>query len=226
MLVVETLESRTLLSAALLSQYWPLQPGWEWRYTELGGSARARSTERISPETQLVHGERAMQRVIDDHDGQSISLENISARGRVQWHRMMDDSLTMTFTPAWEFPKYARVGERVALVGKVDMASEGIHLRGQYHVNISVEKMERIKVAAGTFNTVKIVMDLDISVEFHNGSNNASLHATGTDTKWLAKGIGKIKEIDTHRTESKVNGKKKVEENTVRDVLRSYTRPT
>jgi hypothetical protein len=223
---VEALEQRRHLSAALLSQYWPLQPGWEWRYTEIGGSVRATSTERIDPATKLVHGERAFQRVINDHEGQSISLENISAGGRVQWHRMMDESLIMTFTPALAFPKYARVGERAALVGKIDMASEGIHLRGQYHVNISVEKMERVKVAAGTFNTVKIVMDLDISVEYHNGSNSASLHATGTDTKWLAKGIGKIKEIDTHHTESTVNGKKNVEENTVRDVLRSYTRPT
>jgi hypothetical protein len=224
--VAEALEQRAHLAVTPLSAYWPLKPGWRWVYNESSGPVRATSTEKIMADTVLVHGERAFQRLTTDPDGELIGLENVSASGRVQWHRVTDDTLIMTFSPAWAFPKYARVGQRSTLEGGVDMKEGGVRLRGQYQVDIQVLKMEKIKVPAGTFSTVKIQMSIDISVEYHRGGHDASLRATGTDTQWLAKGIGKVKEIDTHHLVSSIDGKRKVEDDTVKNALRSFTRPT
>jgi len=80
--------------------------------------------------------------------------------------------------------------------------------------------------AAGTFSTVKIQSSISIVLTYNKAGHKISLSMSGTDSLWLAKGIGKVREILTSHTETNINGRRKVEDGICKDALRSYTSPT
>ena len=110
--------------------------------------------------------------------------------------------------------------------GELDLFSDGEHVKGHYHVDSRVVKIEQVRVAAGTFSTVKIQSSLSIVFRYNAAGVENSIRGTIADNLWLAKGIGKVKEINRSHTESNIAGKHKVEDDVSKDTLRSYTPPT
>src|SRR5438874_10412153 len=90
---LECLESRTHLSAARFSAYYPMTPGSTWAFDIVDDGKHFTSTESIATQTKRIHGERAFQRISDWSDGTgTINLENFSARGQLHLHRAGEDS--------------------------------------------------------------------------------------------------------------------------------------
>jgi len=222
---LEGLEQRTHLAAAPLSVYYPLIPGSTWAYDIVDDGKHLTSTESIATQTKRIHGERAFQRISDWSDGtRDISLENFSAGGQLHLHRAGDNSTQLTFSPAVAFPKLARVGQRVQTQGRLDI-TDSVHLTGTYHTDVQVIGTERITVPAGTFASIKVRMKLDISVEYHKNGDNLVMRVVGTETEWLAKGVGTIKNVQKTHSDETTNGRRKVSDGVEIDVLRSYSIP-
>jgi len=223
-IVLEALERRTHLAATPFSAYWPLKVGTEWVYNQVDDGKHSTSTEKIVPGTEAVNGQRAFQRRVEEENGSwTILLENLSAAGRVQIHRIRDSSTQTTLTPGWAFPKYAKVGQRSAMQGEAEFVLNSIRFRGDYHFDAEVLKMETVKVAAGTCSTVKIRVSDDIAVEYHKNGQNRTIRFTGTAVQWYAKGIGRVKEIGTTHVETNINGRHREADGSLKDALRSYT---
>lgn len=219
---MEELEQRQHLAATLLSAYWPLQPGSEWVFNEVNDGKNRTDTLRILSGTVPVHGERAFQVVEDAGEGPSTSLQNISASGKIQIHRSYGDDGRMTFNPAFAYPKLAKVGQRSVMDGAVDLVIDGVHLKGHYHVDAQVAKTEQVRVAAGVFSTVKIQTTASMVFRYSAPGRKISLRMSSSDSLWLAKGVGKVKEIVRNHSETNINGKRKVDDGVCKDALRSY----
>jgi len=220
------LEQRTHLSAAPLSASYPLIRGSTWPYGIVDDGKHLTSTEPIATQTKRIHGERAFQRISDWSDGsRDISLENFSAGGQLHLHRVGDDSSQLTFSPAVSFPKLARVGQRVQMTGRLDFTDGSVHLTGTYHTDVQVTGTERITVPAGTFATIKVRMKVVTSVEYHKNGDNLVMKDVGTETEWLAKGVGTIKNVQKTHFDDTTNGRREVSDGMEIDVLRSYSIP-
>ena len=226
MFVLEELEQRAHLSATLLSAYYPLKPGWEWIYNEVNDGENKTDTVSILSGMVRAHGERAFQLMKDNGDGPGIMLVNVGKSGRVQFHRSHDDSSGLTYNPAFAYPKYAKVGQSSVMDGELDLFSDGGHVKGQYHIDSRVVKIEQVQVAAGTFSTIKIQSSLSIVLRKKVPGGTNTIRGTTTSNLWLAKGIGKVKEIIRTHAVSDIGGKHEVEDNVCKDALRSYTPAT
>jgi hypothetical protein len=80
-------------------------------------------------------------------------------------------------------------------------------------------------VPAGTFATVKVRIKLDFSVEYHKNGDDLVMKSVGTETEWLAKGVGTIKNVQKTHFDDTTNGRREVSDGTEIDVLRSYSIP-
>ena len=223
---LEGLEQRTHLAAAPLSAFYPLIPGSTWSYDIVDDGKHFTSTESIATQTKRIHGERAFQRISDRSDGtRNLSLENFGAGRQLHLHRVGEDSTQVTFTPAVSFPKLARVGQRVQMNGRLDITDGSVHMTGTYHADDEVIGTERITVPAGTFATIKVRMKINLSVSYHKNGDNLVMKDVETETEWLARGVGTIKNVQKTHSDDTTNGRREVSDGMEVDVLRSYSIP-
>ncbi|HEV8292787.1 MAG TPA: hypothetical protein VGP94_12725, partial [Tepidisphaeraceae bacterium] len=157
------------MAATPLSAYYPLFRGSQWVYNVVDDGKRRTDTETIALQTKRMHGQQVYQRVIDSSDGErGFNYENLSGSGQIQFHGMGDNSLSLIFSPPIVFPKLARVGQRTEMDGKLDAIEESVRMRGTYHAEVRVVGTEKVRVAAGTFNCLKVQMTMDFSFKYGN----------------------------------------------------------
>jgi hypothetical protein len=221
--VLEELEQRAHLAATLLSAYWPLTQGSTWQFLDVDDGKSSTSTETILSGTEAANGERALRRASDDEDGRDISLENYSRDGRLQFHGVRADEGGMKFHPAVAYPKFATPGAHVTDEGTIDMRYRSVPLKGTYHFEIRVLKREQVKVAAGTFSTIKVQMIQEFVVENHRNGHDIVLKFSGTDTQWLAKGVGRVKSVGDSHIRITADGKSDRDDGVDKSALQSYS---
>ena len=223
---LEGLEQRRHLAAAPLSAFYPLIRGSTWSYDIVDDGKHLTSIETIATQTKRIHGERAFQRISDWSDGsRGITFENFSAAGQLHLHRAGDDSSHLTFSPAVSFPKLARVGQRVQTSGRLDFTDGSVHFTGTYHADAQVTGTERITIPAGTFATIKVRMKVTLSLEYHKNGDNIVMKDVDTETEWLAKGVGTVKNVQKTHSDDTTNGRREVSDGMEIDLLRSYSIP-
>jgi hypothetical protein len=203
----------------------PMTPGSQWVYNEVDDGVRSTSTETIASSTVRIHGQRTIQSIEEDSDGRSVSLYGIRPSGEMQLYRIKDEDSTITFKSPVTYPKYFRLGQRAIVEGEMEIVlnSEQIRMKGEYHVEILSARREQVRVAAGTFSTLKVEMKLEMSAEYHKDGINIEISSNGILTDWSAKGVGTVKSSDRSHTELAVNGRHKVEDSRSKSSLRSYT---
>jgi hypothetical protein len=189
MVVVEALEQRRHLSATLLSAYWPLTQGSTWVFNDVENGRSSTSTETIVRGTEAANGERAYQRRIDG----STTLENFSRNGSLQIHATRESGGGLKFHPGILYPRFATVGAHSETTGTVDMKINNLLLKGTFHSEIRVLRKQQIKVAAGTFSTIKVHITMEAHVEYHKNGHDVELEFTSNNIDWLGKGAGRVK---------------------------------
>jgi hypothetical protein len=215
---VEALEERRHLSATLLSAYFPMIRGSSWAYKVIENGHHQTRTDTIIGQVRTVHAQSVVTVVhkYSDRD-QNFDLENYSRSGQIQWHRLGD----VSFTPALVLPRLARAGQHTHGEGAA-LAVAAFRPEGQYIVDFTVLKTERIQVPAGTFNCIRIRMNLDLNVGHHDAQDDISIHVVSSATIWWAKGIGMVKEAATAQADATVNGHQQVKNSATTTTLSSY----
>ena len=185
-------------------------------------TTRTTETHTITGETKEIHGQRAFVRLETSSDGDSSqTLANLNSQGALQLHRMAD----ITFTPPLVFPKYAKVGQSTHMEGKADVVIDNLHPRGRYRADIRVLSIESVKVPAGTFSSVRVRIDFDVSLEEHDSKVDLSISAAGGETRWLVKRIGMVESLSSGQTNITMNGRHKLINDQVKSVMTRYSIP-
>ena len=220
MVAVEALEQRTHFAATPLSAYYPLAAGSQWVYHIVDDGQRRTDTETISSGMKRMHAQMVWQRLIDSSDGShEVDYENFSTSGQIQLHGVGDDSTSLIFGPAIVFPKWAKVGQRTVMSGKVDSIDDSGRRKGTYRSEVKILGAQRVRVRAGTFNCLKVQFTIDFSVKWQN----VSAHVIHTQTAWMAKGVGNVKWIETDHIETTDNGRHTTDDGVAKSSLSSYS---
>ena len=215
---MEALEERRHLSATLLSEYYPMVRSSSWAYKVIDNGRHQTRTDTIIGRMTRVHGQSAFTLVHKYSDrSDNVDLENHSQSGQIQWHRLGD----VSFTPAMILPRLAKAGQHTHGEGNA-VAAAAFRPQGQYTVDFTVLKGERIQVPAGTFSCIKVRMNLDLNVGHHDAQADISMHVVASATSWWAKGIGLVKEVATGQAEVTINGDHQVKNTAETTTLSSY----
>jgi hypothetical protein len=216
--VVESLEQRRHLAATLLSAYVPMIRSSSWEYQVIDNGRHQTRTDTLIGRMTRVHGQSAFKLVHKYSDrSDNYDLENLSQSGQIQWHLLGD----VSFTPAMILPRLAKSGQHTHGEGAASVTA-AFRPRGQYTVDFTVLKAERVQVPAGTFSCVKVRMNLDLNVGHHDAQDDISIHVVSSATIWWAKGIGMVKEAATAKAEATVNGDHQVSNSATTTTLSSY----
>jgi hypothetical protein len=219
---VESLEQRTHLAVSPFSAYMPLVHGAKWVYEEVDDGKRVTETETIAPRKTSVNNEMAFRRISRDSNGDTdSSLENLSPQGIFQLHRAGG----MTFVPPIRFPELPLVGERARTQGGLHMRVGERTFVGIFNVLVDILAKERVRVPAGTFSTIKVRMTVNVTVEHREPGVNVKARFKGTDTVWLARGVGGVKAVGKAQSDVTLNGKRELDDHLSSSVLRSYSIP-
>ena len=218
--VVEELERRTHLAGApLLSVYWPLTQGSSWVYSDVENGASSTSTETIVRGTEAANGQRAFQRRI----GGSTTLENFSQNGSVQIHATREGGGGLKFHPGILYPRFAAVGAHSETSGTVDVKINNLLLKGTFHTEIRVLRKQQIKVAAGTFSTIKVQVIMEAQAEYHKDGHDVELTFKSANIDWLGKGAGRVKSVGTTHSELVADGERNKGDTVDKSALQSYS---
>jgi hypothetical protein len=210
-------------------------PGATWRYDiEQHGNGRVESeTERILPRQFMIRGERTFQRVGRESDGDvNVSLEQFGAEGAIELHKRGKSE----FHEPILLPHRATVGQRVRSEGEsAAKVLDWFIVDNAYTANVRILDKERIRVAAGTFSTVKVRVSVEIAVDSFQPRafretewvGPATLKGTirRSQTLWLARGVGAVKSISKEHFRMTVNGERITQDETTTRTLRSYSIP-
>ena len=191
-------------------------------YDAVDHGRRLVETHSIAKRRVWIGGERVTQRVEVDSDGvHHLTLQNFNQAGQIQLYRSTD----VMFAPPVVFPKLAKVGQHMETQGEVDLTMGSRHGKGTYSAQVRVVKIERIHVPAGTFSSVKIQIKIQMSADFHAPGPAVTMTASAIDTKWLAKGVGTIKEAAKLHADATIDGDHRVADELKTTALRSFSIP-
>jgi hypothetical protein len=208
------------LAVLPLSNYYPLTAGSKWVYDAVDHGRRLVENHSIAKRRPRIGGERVIQRVEVNSDGvRRLTLQNFNEAGQIQLYRSTD----VLFAPPIVFPRLAKVGQHMETQGELDLTMGSRHGKGRYSAEVLVVKMERIHVPAGTFSSVKIQIKLQMTADFHAPGPEVTMTVSATDTKWLAKGVGTIKEVAKVHADATINGGHQVADEVKSTALRSFS---
>src|SRR6185295_12335927 len=109
------------------------------------------------------------------------SLENFSRNGSLQIHGARESDGGEKFHPAILYPRFATVGAHCETTGTFDLKMNNLLLKGTFHTEIRVLRKEQIKVAAGTFSTIKVQMTMEAHAEYHKNGHDVELKFTNSN---------------------------------------------
>ena len=98
------------------------------------------------------------------------------------------------------------MGAHSETTGTVDLKINHLLLKGTFHTDIRVLRKQQIKVAAGTFSTVKVQITMEADVAYHKNGHDVELKFTSANIDWLGKGAGRVKSVGTTHSELVTDG--------------------
>jgi hypothetical protein len=204
----------------------PLLPGASWLYDIVEDGKKTTETQTVSRRATTFKGkqvyETTSKRPGEDKD---VDVEGIGPHGESILYQVKDEDGPMTFDPPIATPAAMKVGQHVHLQGKVVAYLDSYRLTGTYSIDIDALRTQRVTVRAGTFRTLKLRAALAVSLSHHGSGLDLVMTATGTDTDWVAKGVGSVKGISTFHAEADGNGRHFEEESVETQALRSFDIP-
>ena len=180
--------------AAALSDYFPVTPGSEWRYS----AGVAQVVRRILPNTQSFHGTSAAG-FHTSVNGQFVDLYWWSATSGLRVHRVDETESAnpqgvrlrepLVYAPAeWTAGAVHSFSTSYAYV--LSGASEPTSFPGSIQGNTRISGPESVTTPAGTFSCYRLAIE-EVWVEF------GEVAFAGTSTFWLAPGVGFVKASDS-----------------------------
>jgi len=162
-----------------VTNYFPLESFDEWTYKINNGETAFISS--VSPDTVDING--VSTRVIADVFGFREDYYSNDANG-VQWHRFVDLGDIFTFMPPILFATpTVTIGQQINSTGFTTIKFSGENeFQLGFTAGVTIEALETIQVPAGTFETLKIKVNLILDETIQQ-----------VDTYWLAKNIGIVK---------------------------------
>lgn len=166
--------------------YVPLIPGTSWQYLVNGA---ALETFSVLNQTQVFNGVAAQ--ALQQPDGGILYATN-DGDGYIE-HASLG-SVNQFLSPGVKLlSAEPYIGETISINGTMTVTTQGIVFQYPYNFTSTVEAIETMTFphGFGEHDALKVRLQLSVS----GNSQGVAINAQTTETSWLVKGIGPIKEI-------------------------------
>jgi hypothetical protein len=198
LLLIVFLISPVLSNAEYAPDYFPLTPGNSWMFRVSNNMGISTAVWNILPGVVNINGVDT--RVLSDSkNGEYMyltsDLNGVMQHGTYSPATATLPAITQTFNPPVKYANaHTSVGSQVHGYGvmNVDIFGYGTY-SFNYYADSNVAAFESVIVPAGTFAAIKFVLDLHASTWIYGQPVSEDI----TQTFWLAKGVGLIKQTTT-----------------------------
>ena len=188
--------------------YYPVQEGATWTYRSTGGpggeysftdTIRSVRDDGFTLSTEIGSLTRTQEWTCTPEGLSALQLGGAPAAMLNSQNIQMD--LDATNASGMAFPNQIDPGDRwqqtLAVQGKVTFMSEEAEAAGDAQMNFSAVGKESVTVPAGTFEALKVAVDVTLDVDASYEGITLPVSFFGDYTYWFAPGVGWIKSSGT-----------------------------